>query len=53
MPIEIIDPNNIFEGIWTPPNGAATPLEKTSIAGRIALTGYWQYDPVIRIRYKY
>lgn len=53
MPIEINDPNKIIEGIWTPPNGVATPLEKTLIAGRQALTGYWQYDPIIRIRYKY
>lgn len=53
MPIEIMDSNKILERTWTPPNGAATPLEITSIAGRLALTGYWQYDPVIRIRYIY
>ena len=53
MPLEITDQNKILESTWTPPNGAATSLEKTSVAGRIALTGYWQYDPIIRIKYKY
>lgn len=53
MPFEISNQNNIIEALWTPPNGNPTPLNINNIAGRIALTGYWQYDPAIRIRYKY
>ena len=53
MPLEITDASKVLEAIWTPPNGVSTPLTNSNIPGRVVLSGYWQYDPLIKLRYKY
>jgi hypothetical protein len=54
MPFELTtDVNKVLEAKWMPPSGTETNLDKSTVAGRTALTGYWQYDPKIFVKYKY
>lgn len=53
MPFDIQDPNNVLEAHWNTPGGETRPLDKGNLAGKVAVYGYWQYDPEILIKYKY
>jgi hypothetical protein len=56
MPLDLgTDTTKILEATWIPPVPGATQTEmqKTSIAGRIAVSAYWQFDPAVKIKYRY
>lgn len=55
MPYELgSDVNKVIESKWNiPNNGQMQELQRGLQAGRIVLSQYWQYDPVIKVSYKY
>jgi hypothetical protein len=53
MPFDIQDPNKVIEAHWTNPGGISQPMEKSTLAGKVIVHAYWQYDPAVYVKYTY